>query len=77
MEKNSPDVRERMKITIDPTKLIGVASAAKRKGVKRQSIYYHVNNGSLASLTIDGTVFVWADEVDALELRGPYKTKEK
>lgn len=49
---------------------IRVSTAAKLKGVTRQSIYYHISNGNLGVLDMDGNQYVARDDVISLKPRG-------
>ena len=42
---------------------IRVSTAAKLRGVTRQSIYWHVAEGNLKSTELDGNVYVDRDDV--------------
>jgi predicted site-specific integrase-resolvase len=54
---------------------IRVSTAAKLKGVRRQTIYWHINEGNLSYLDLDGNKYVDRDEVIKLEHKG--KTQKK
>ncbi|MFN6965238.1 MAG: hypothetical protein ACK4S4_15940 [Pyrinomonadaceae bacterium] len=58
---------------------IRVATAAKLKGVRRQSIYYHIKMGNLVSFDLDGNTYVDRDEVLNLKPRGKgeYQKRKK
>lgn len=50
---------------------IRVATAAKEKHVRRQTIYYHIKSGNLKNvLDMDGNTYVDHDEVLNLKPRG-------
>lgn len=58
---------------------IRASTAAALRGVSRQSIYWHVSQGNLKSMELDGNLFVDRDEV--LNWRpkgkGEYRARKK
>jgi hypothetical protein len=53
---------------VDLSDLVRVATAARMKGVDRQTIQYHIDKGNLQIMEIDGVVFVKRSDVSALKL---------
>lgn len=49
---------------------IKASTAAKLRGVTRQSIYWHIAEGNLKSMQLDGNVYVDRDEVKAWQPKG-------
>lgn len=60
-----------MKIkNFDTEDWISVQTAAEACGVKRQTIYYHINGpGNLMAITIDKSIFVRRSDVLAIRFR--------
>lgn len=58
---------------------IKVSTAAELKGVKRQTIYYHIKEGNLNSFDLDGNTYVDPKEVINLKPRGKgeYRKRKK
>ena len=65
------------KITINPDDCLKVSTAAAIKGIERQAIYYHIDQGNLTLLEIDGVKFVLRSEIDSLKPRGNKGNKKK
>ena len=64
--KNNEENKEAKK-----DELIRVTTAAKLKGVRRQAIYYHIEQKRLRTKVIDENIYVYRDEVEALEILKP------
>jgi predicted DNA-binding transcriptional regulator AlpA len=60
-----------------PDDLIRVSTAAKIKGLDRQTIYYHIENNNLKTTVIDGTIFVSRSDVEQLPRRFLAGSKNK
>ena len=58
---------------------IRVSTAAKLRDVKRQSIYWHVTEGNLNSIKIDGNLYVDREQVLKWKPKGPgeYRRRKK
>lgn len=56
--------------------LIRAASAAKHLGVKRQSIYYHIKEGNLKTVDVDGVTYVDRNQVAKLKVRRKGRDKQ-
>lgn len=52
---------------------IRVSTAAALKGIARQNIYWHIEQGNLRTKTIDGMMFVSRASVEALEITSHFK----
>jgi hypothetical protein len=64
----------------NPKTWIRVSTAAKLKGVRRQTLYYHLKEGNLKSvLEMDGNTYLDRDEVLALKPKGKgeYRPRKK
>lgn len=62
---------------IDMDDWIPVSGAAKLKGVRRQSIYYHINEGTLAKKEIVGRVCVKKEDLLHLKIRAASRNPRK
>jgi len=51
------------------TQLIRIPTAAKMIGVTRQTLYKHINQGNLQTISIDGVRFLNRDDVLALDAK--------
>ena len=60
---------ENYSITINPNHWIRMTTAARLKGVKRQSIYHRVRAGHIARIIIDNSHFVFLPDVVSLKFR--------
>lgn len=76
-EYNSGEVTRMMKIKDENR--IRVSTAAKLRGVRRQAIYWHVSEGNLNSMEIDGNLYVDKLEVLSWEPKkaGEYRPRKK
>jgi len=52
------------KMRVETTDLVSQVTAAKMRGVTKQSIQYLVKHGSLRSIEIDGHTFLFRSEVE-------------
>lgn len=59
------------------TNWIKASTAAKLRGVSRQTIYWHVAEGNLKSMELDGNVYVDRDSLLAWKPKGKGEYRER
>ena len=76
-EYNFPLLPHKMRIKDENR--IKVSTAAKLRGVTRQAIYWHIDEGNLKSIEIDGNVYLDREQVLLWKPKGvgEYQTKKK
>lgn len=56
---------------------IKVSTAAKLRGVRRQAIYWHIAEGNLKSMKLDGNTYVDRDSLLAWKPKGKGEYRER